>query len=84
MPHDDPSPNDLDAMLRGLPGVTLDRRVEVQTLRRARAVLVEEEETGLLVGLRGFWERAVAPALVMGTVASYLAWAVQSAGSLYQ
>jgi hypothetical protein len=96
MPNDDPSTrrdgsddgddsrDPLDAMLRGLPGVTLDRRVEVQTLRRARAVLLEKEESGLLVGLRGFWERAVAPVLVMGTVASYLAWAVQAAGSLYQ
>jgi hypothetical protein len=75
--------DDLDAQLRALPAPPLDRRVEVQTLHRARAVLTETPASGLVHGLRSFWERAVAPALVMGTVASYLAWAVQSAGSLY-
>jgi hypothetical protein len=81
-PREDRDP--LDAMLRALPEVTLDRRVEVQTLRRARAVLVAEADSGVVRTLRGFWERAVAPVLVMGTVASYLAWAVQSAGALYR
>lgn len=76
--------DDLDAQLRGLPGVPLDRRLEVQTLRRARAVLASAPLPPFVAVLQRAWDRAIAPALVMGTVASYLAWAVQSAGSLYR
>jgi hypothetical protein len=74
----------LDLLLRSLPEVTLDPRTRVQTLRRARAVLELPSSGGFASGIRGFWERAVAPVLVMGTVASYLVWAVQAAGSLYR
>jgi hypothetical protein len=83
--QDEPRQEDpLDALLRSLPEVTLDRRVEVQTLRRARAVLELPTDRGFVSGMRGLWERAVAPVLVMGTVASYLVWAVDAAGSLYR
>jgi len=80
MTHEDP----IDAQLRALPDLPLDPRVEQQTLRRARAILLEEPPRGVGSVLQTFWQRALAPALVMGTVASYLAWAVQSAGALYR
>jgi hypothetical protein len=89
MMTDDPHGEHLDQQLRGLPvrlpGLDLDARV----LRQARGVLTPArvEKTvgqGLLGLLQTAWERAVAPALVVGTVASYLLWALQAAGSLYQ
>ena len=76
--------DDIDSALRALRSPALDQRVEVQTLRRARAVLVTPPESGVVRGLRVFWQRALAPALVMGTVATYLAWSVQSAAALYR
>ncbi len=79
MPPDD----DLDALLGALPVRSLDPRVSAQSLRAARAVLATPE-SGLYAMARAFWERALAPALVVGTVASYLVWAMHSAGALYQ
>jgi hypothetical protein len=80
MPPDD----SLDAQLRALPARPIDPRVDDRALRKARAVLLQEPRHGVLHALQTFWERAVAPVLVTGTVAGYLVWAVQSAGSLYR
>ena len=80
MPPDD----SLDAQLRALPARPLDPAVDARALRKARAVLLREPRRGVLHTLQTFWERAVAPVLVTGTVASYLVWAVTSAESLYR
>jgi hypothetical protein len=79
----EPTP-DLDALLRGLPPRALDARVEARVLRTARAAFVEQTRGAAPTWMQIVWERVVAPALVTGTVATYLAWAVQSAGSLYR
>jgi hypothetical protein len=81
MPHDS---SDLDAQLRALPLRTLDPELDARVLRSARAVLLEPPRGGVGRWLTLMWERALAPALVAGTVASYLVWAVQSAGALYR
>jgi hypothetical protein len=81
-PHED-----LDAQLRALPPREIDPRVDARVLRSARAVLASPEatgQTGVLRLLQLVWSRALAPALVTATVASYLVWAVQSAGALYR
>jgi hypothetical protein len=80
-PHDD-----LDAQLRALPAREIDPRADARVLRSARAVLAQASSprTDAFHFLRMIWARAVAPALVTATVASYLVWAVQSAGALYR
>jgi hypothetical protein len=92
MPHDD-----LDAQLRALPRREVDPQVDARVLRKARAVLAEhpraaqrqperdrEPSTGVWRALEVFWARALAPALVTGTVAGYLVWAVTATNALYR
>jgi hypothetical protein len=80
-----PDPFDLDAELRALPIVPIDGRVEARVLRTARAVLAPSEAPrGFVAWAELLWQRALAPVLVTGTVATYLVWAVNSAGSLYR
>jgi hypothetical protein len=74
----------LDALLRALPAREIDPGVDARVLRRARAVLLDERESGVMSVLQRLWERAVAPVLVAGTVATYLVWAVQSTSALYR
>jgi hypothetical protein len=74
----------LDDLLRALPPRELDPRVDARVLRRAQAVLAEEPRGGLAHGLLWLWQRAIAPALLTGTVASYLVWAVASTNALYR
>jgi hypothetical protein len=79
----------LDAQLRALPMREVDPQVDARVLRSARAVLAQSRvqtpayATPLRL-LQTLWARALAPALVTATVASYLVWAVQSAGALYR
>ncbi len=75
---------DLDRALRALPAVQVHPDVEARTLRAAHAVLAAPPASGLVGWLRVLWGRGLAPALVVGTVASYLLWAVQAAGGLYR
>jgi hypothetical protein len=83
--HDDSRDARLDALLRGLTPREIDPGVDARVLRRARAVLVDGQESGgVMQVLQRLWERAVAPVLVTGTVASYLVWAVLSASALYR
>jgi hypothetical protein len=79
-----PDPDELDARLRALPMRQVDPRVDDRVLRNARAVLAQEPDRGPFHVFRVLWNRAIAPALVTATVASYLVWAVQSAGALYR
>jgi hypothetical protein len=83
--HEETRPeSDLDVQLRALPRREIDPRVDARVLRSARAVLVEGPRRGPLHVLQVIWARAIAPALVTATVASYLLWAVQAAGALYR
>lgn len=84
MPEDDSTDARLDALLRALPQRELDPRADARVLRTARAVLTEEPAAGMLQALERLWERALAPALLSGTVATYLVWAVHTAGALYR
>ena len=84
MQGDDSTDARLDALLRALPVREIDPRIDARVLRTARAVLTPRRQTGAMHVLQRFWERAVAPVLVTGTVASYLVWAVQSASALYR
>jgi hypothetical protein len=83
MGRDESTDARLDALLRALPQRALDPRVDARVLRRAQAVLPAPRE-GVLSALQRFWERAVAPVLVTGTVATYLVWAVQATSALYR
>jgi hypothetical protein len=74
----------LEAELRALPLHRLDPELDARVLRAARAVLLAPPALGSWQRLQAFWERAVAPVLVAGTVAGYLVWAVQAAGALYR
>jgi hypothetical protein len=84
MNSDDSRDARLDALLSGLRPRELDPRVDARVLRTARAVLVEQPQRGAVHFLQRLWERAVAPILVTGTVATYLVWAVQSTSALYR
>jgi hypothetical protein len=84
MPGDDSRDARIDALLSGLAPRELDPRVDARVLRTARAVLARQPQSGIMYVLQRFWERAVAPVLVTGTVAAYLVWAVQSASALYR
>jgi hypothetical protein len=70
--------------LRELPIRELDGATSQRVLRRARVVLMEDRPRGATHALRVFWARALAPALVTGTVATYLVWAVGTAAALYR
>jgi hypothetical protein len=70
--------------LRALPVRELDGATSQRVLRRARMVLLEDRPRGATHAIRVFWARALAPALVTGTVATYLFWAVGTAASLYR
>jgi len=86
--HDDVDAQDPElralGALRALPLREIDPRVDARVLRAARAVLAEEPRRGVVHLVQLLWARAVAPALVTATVASYLVWAAQSAGALYR
>ena len=70
--------------LRQLPTRELDGAVSQRVLRRARVVLMEDRPRGAMHALQVLWARVVAPALVTGTVATYLVWAVGAAAALYR
>ena len=82
--HEESRDARLDALLRALPSREIDPSVDARVLRRARAVLVDPQESGVMHVLQRLWERAIAPVLVTGTVATYLVWAVQSTSALYR
>jgi hypothetical protein len=70
--------------LRALPTRALDGASSQRVLRRARVVLMEDRPGGPLRGLSVFWSRVLGPALVTGTVAVYLVWAMGTAAALYR
>jgi hypothetical protein len=70
--------------LRHLPVRELDGATSQRVLRRARVVFVEDRPGGVTHALSVLWARALAPALVTGTVATYLIWAVGAAAALYR
>jgi hypothetical protein len=70
--------------LRALPARELDGAASQRVLRRARVVLMEDRPRGPMRALSVLWSRVLGPALVTGTVAVYLVWAMGTAASLYR